>query len=351
MMNLILKLPTPSNINYMWNFGSLLGFCLISQILSGFFLSLYFKSDFMKSFDSVIHLMNDVNSGWMIRFIHSTGASFFFILAYFHIGKALMYSSYYYSKVWVSGLFIILFLMMEAFLGYVLPSGQMSYWGATVITNLVSVIPYMGPCLVEWLWGGFNVGEATLIRFFSFHFFLPFILIFFILTHIFFLHKKGSSNPLGLSLNLDKFYFSKFFLIKDLLTLIIWSSVLLVMSFKFPFVFMDPENFMTANPMVTPIHIQPEWYFLFAYSILRSIPSKMGGVILLVLSILIIIILPFLKMYKMKTFKFHPLKKMAFYFHIGTFMVLTWLGMQPVEHPFVMTGKIYSFFYFIYYLL
>nr|AKE07180.1 cytochrome b [Liposcelis nr. bostrychophila AZ] len=350
-MNLIFKLPTPSTINYMWNFGSLLGACLLGQILSGLFLSFYFKADLIQSFISVVHLMNNVNMGWGIRFTHSTGASFFFILIYFHIGKALFYKSFYFWKVWISGLIIFFLLMMEAFLGYVLPWGQMSFWGATVITNLISVIPYAGQNIVEWLWGGFNVNEPTLTRFFSFHFLLPFILIYFIFIHIFFLHKSGSSNPLGVSLNLDKFCFSKFFIIKDLLTLIMWGGVLVVTSIKMPFVFMDPENFMSANPMITPIHIQPEWYFLFAYSILRSIPSKMGGVVLLVLSIFIIIILPLLGKNNVKSLKFNLFFKMVFFFHIGSFIILTWLGMKPVEFPFTFMGKIYSIFYFIFYFI
>nr|ATU74589.1 cytochrome b [Liposcelis bostrychophila]ATU74602.1 cytochrome b [Liposcelis bostrychophila]UNO31816.1 cytochrome b [Liposcelis bostrychophila] len=349
-MKSLLNLPTPSTINYFWNLGSLLGLCLSVQILTGVFLTMFFKADLNQSFSSVVSIMNNINNGWVIRFIHSTGASMFFIICYAHIGKALFFSSFYFWKIWFSGLILVLFLMMEAFLGYVLPWGQMSFWGATVITNLISVIPYFGPLAVQWLWGGFNVGDPTLTRFLSFHFIIPFVMIAMSGVHLILLHETGSSNPLGLPLDIDKISFSKFFIIKDLVTLILILMGLILLGSMYPFMFMDPENFLKANPMVTPIHIQPEWYFLFAYAILRSVPNKLGGVLMLILSIIIILALPLLSKSKMKGLKFSFFKWML-YFHFGTFTILTWLGMQPVEDPYIYLGKIYSVLYFTFYFL
>lgn len=347
---MIFKLPTPSNINYFWNFGSLLGLCIIFQILTGFFLTLCYKADFSLSFPIVIHIINNINSGWIIRYLHSTGASFFFIFCYRHIGKALFYSSFYFWKVWFRGIIILLFLIIEAFLGYVLPWGQISFWGATVITNLISVIPYIGVLIVEWLWGGFNVSDPTLIRFFSLHFIFPFIIIFIILLHLLFLHENGSSNPLGRILNIDKIEFSKYFFIKDIITILIFLFFLIIFRIKFPFFFIDPENFILSNPIITPIHIQPEWYFLFAYSILRSIPNKLGGVVMLVISIIILFFLSFTNFNKLKTLKFR-IKKFLINVHIGTFLILTWLGTKPVEHPFTLMGKFYRILYFLFYFI
>nr|YP_009266381.1 cytochrome b [Liposcelis keleri]ANJ70939.1 cytochrome b [Liposcelis sculptilimacula] len=350
-MNSFLKLPTPSNINYMWNFGSLLGLCLFLQILTGFFLTMFYKADLNFSFFMVVHIMNNVSSGWLIRFLHASGASMFFIMCFIHLGKGMMNNSYYFWKVWFSGTILLIFLMMEAFLGYVLPWGQMSFWGATVITNLISVIPYFGPLIVEWLWGGFNVGEPTIMRFFSFHFLIPFLIVVMVMLHLMFLHESGSSNPLGVTLNIDKVSFKKFFVIKDLLTVIFFLLILVFISLKCPFFFMDPENFILANPMSTPIHIQPEWYFLFAYTILRSVPNKLGGVVLLLMSILILFILPILQKEKIKSMKFNYFKKNLFFFHIGTFILLTWLGMKSVELPFTLLSKVYSILYFMFYIL
>lgn len=286
-----------------------------------------------------------------MRYLHATGASFFFIFCYWHIGKALFYESYHFVKVWISGTLIVLILILSAFLGYVLPWGQISFWGATVITNLISVIPIIGQFLVEWVWGGFNVDEPTLNRFFSLHFIFPFVLLVLVLAHLFFLHEKGSSNPLGCNLQLDKIEFCSYFLIKDLITTILFIFFLLFFSLKLPIFFIDSENFLFANPMSTPIHIQPEWYFLFAYSILRSIPRKLGGVIILVLSILIILILPVLDKKKIKTKRFFLHKIFILHFHFGSFFILTWLGIIPVELPFTLLGKIYSVFYFAFYFI
>nr|YP_009104522.1 cytochrome b [Liposcelis entomophila]AHA47076.1 cytochrome b [Liposcelis entomophila] len=349
-MKKILFLPTPSSINYNWNFGSMLGLMLVSQILTGFFLSMFFYSSMSLAFESVVHIMNDVNHGWMIRFMHSTGASVFFILCYLHIGKAMFYNSFYLYKVWISGVLIFFILMATAFLGYVLPWGQMSLWGATVITNLISVIPFIGSLMVEWIWGGFNVSSPTLSRFYSFHFILPFTLLLIVFTHLLFLHETGSSNPLGLSLNLDKINFKNYFIIKDLLTIILLISFLLLLSLLSPFYFTDSENFIKANFMVTPLHIQPEWYFLFAYCVLRAIPNKLGGVIMLLLSILVIFTFSFFMNKKIKTFRFELSKIYLILFLWMIFFMLTWLGMKPVESPFTELSKYYTMVYFTIYL-
>lgn len=341
----------PSRINYLWNFGSLLGLCLTRQIVSGFFLTMYFCSNSEYAFNSLIQIMNNVNSGWIIRYRHSSRASIFFIFCFIHVGKGLIYDSFYFWKIWFTGLILIFILIAIAFLGYVLPWGQMSFWGATVITNLISVIPLVGPIVVEWLWGGFNVARPTLSRFFSFHFILPLLIVILVLTHLIVLHEKGSSNPLGMPLNLDKIRFKKYFFIKDIITLIVYFFFLLILNFRFPFIFRDPENFIKANPILTPIHIQPEWYFLFAYCILRAVPSKIGGVILLVLSILIIIWLSLSKSKKNKTLRF-KIKSEWFiiYFFFGTFFILTWIGILPVEAPFTKIRQVYSFLYFSFFI-
>lgn len=349
--NTLNNLPTPSTINYAWNFGSLLGLRLIIQILTGFFLSLHYSPDVVNAFDKVLKFRQEVNLGWLIRYIHSSGASIFFIFCYFHIGKALVYESFYFIKVWISGCLILLTLMGSAFLGYVLPWGQISFWGATVITNLISVIPYIGKEIVEWLWGGFNVGEATLNRFFSFHFILPFVVIIIVIIHIIFLHSTGSSNPLGIPLNIDKLVFFNYYVIKDAITIVIALLVLFFVSLQYPYTLIDHENFILANPMVTPPHIQPEWYFLFAYAILRSIPNKVGGVIFLLLSILIILTLPFLTVKNFKGRRFNTKRLTIFWFHVGTFIILTWLGRMPVEDPYVGIRKIYTLMYFVFYFL
>lgn len=343
----VLYLPTPSNLNYIWNFGSLLGLILVRQILTGFFLTLFYCSNINIAFDRVIHIINNVNRGWVIRFIHSTGATVFFIFCYIHIRKALFYNSFYLWKVWFSGFFLIIILIAVAFLGYVLPWGQMSIWGATVITNLISVIPYLGVIIVNWLWGGFNVDAPTLRRFFSFHFILPFFIIVLVMAHLFFLHELGSSNPLGISINIDKIRFKNYFVIKDFYTLILSILFLLILSFRFPFLFIDSENFIKANSMITPIHIQPEWYFLFAYAILRAIPNKLGGVIMLLISIISVFLIPLFHIKKIKGFRFETLyTKIVLFIFGGVFIMLTWLGIKPVEDPFIIIRKIYTVIYF-----
>nr|QBZ38197.1 cytochrome b [Stenocranus matsumurai] len=347
----LIDLPSPINISYWWNLGSILGLCLMIQIVSGVFLSMHYSSNVNFAFESIIHISRNVNFGWMLRMIHANGASLFFFIMFMHTGRGIYYGSFMKKKVWISGTLIMLILMATAFLGYVLPWGQMSFWGATVITNLMSAIPYMGQDLVTWVWGGFSVDNPTLTRFFSLHFILPFILIFMIVMHLIFLHESGSSNPLGLKNKVDKIPFHPFFSIKDIYGFILIMFIFSIILFKTPFLFNDPENFSPANPMVTPPHIQPEWYFLFAYAILRSIPNKLGGVVALVSSILIILTLPLLTKQKFKGSNMYLTKKILFWMFVCSFIMLTWIGAKPVEDPYIVTGQVLTIFYFLYFLM
>uniref|UniRef100_UPI0030FF2710 cytochrome b n=1 Tax=Amblyomma albolimbatum TaxID=1987572 RepID=UPI0030FF2710 len=347
MMNPFINLPSPSHISYMWNMGSLLSVCLMTQIISGIFLAMNFSSDITTAFNMISHIQRDVNNGWLIRSIHANGASLFFIFMYIHIARGIYYSSFFFFKVWLSGLMITFILMASAFLGYILPWGQMSFWGATVITNLISAIPYIGQTITFWIWGGFSVDNNTLIRFFSFHFMFPFILLFLTFIHIILIHEKGSSNPLGTSMNIDKIPFHPYFTIKDLLGVFLTFSLFSFFTFLFSYKMMDAENFIMANPMITPPHIQPEWYFLFAYAILRSIPSKLGGVIALIMSILIIISFSFSMKNKLLSFYFNIFKKFMFWMLINSFIFLTFLGAKPIEFPYDILSKWITFIYFM----
>nr|YP_004857873.1 cytochrome b [Protantigius superans]ADN43204.1 cytochrome b [Protantigius superans] len=347
----LIDLPSPSNISSWWNFGSLLALCLIIQIITGLFLTMYYSANINLAFFSVNYICRDVNYGWLIRTIHANGASFFFICIYLHIGRGIYYESFNLKHTWMIGVIILFVLMATAFMGYVLPWGQMSFWGATVITNLLSAIPYLGTMLVNWIWGGFAVDNATLTRFYTFHFLLPFILLMLSMIHLLFLHQTGSNNPLGINSNLDKIPFHPFFTFKDLIGFIILLMLLLLLTLTNPYLLGDPDNFIPANPMVTPIHIQPEWYFLFAYAILRSIPNKLGGVIALVFSILILIILPFTFNKKMQGIQFYPINQIMFWMLISTIILLTWIGARPVEDPYVITGQILTLIYFSYFLI
>nr|YP_006234062.1 cytochrome b [Archaeocroton sphenodonti]AET63102.1 cytochrome b [Archaeocroton sphenodonti] len=350
LLNPMINLPTPSNISYMWNFGSLLGMSLIIQILSGLFLSMNFSSDISTAFSMISHIQRDVNYGWLIRSIHSNGASIFFLFIYIHIARGIYYSSFFMKKVWFSGLLMILTLMSTAFLGYILPWGQMSFWGATVITNLISAIPYFGQTITYWLWGGFSVNNNTLIRFFSMHFILPFFLAFLIFIHILLIHEKGSSNPLGLYMNLDKISFHPYFSTKDILGALISLLFFFIIIFQYPYILMDAENFNMANPMVTPPHIQPEWYFLFAYAILRSIPSKLGGVMALIFSIIIVISLSFSMKNKLVSCYFNFSMKFMFWLFINSFLILTFLGAKPIEYPYELMSQMTTIIYFSFFI-
>nr|AIV00470.1 cytochrome b [Haematomyzus elephantis] len=345
------NLPSPSSLSYMWNFGSLLGLCLSVQLVTGLFLAMHYNPSVMNAFESVVKIMNDVNWGWEVRLLHANGASLFFVCLFTHIGRGLYYKSYSTNPLtWSVGVIILLMVMATAFLGYVLPWGQMSYWGATVITNLLSAIPYFGEDLVLWLWGGFSVGSPTLSRFFTMHFILPFIVLSLAITHIAALHIKGSSNPLGLSSDYDKVPFHPYYLVKDMVGFVLVSFFLLMVVFTLPHLFMDPDNFSAADPLKTPPHIQPEWYFLFAYAILRSIPSKLGGVVGLLASILILLVLPVMES-KFSSSRFEPISKVMFWFLVSTFVTLTWVGMMPVEHPFDLIGKVLSVLYFFVFII
>nr|YP_010026045.1 cytochrome b [Lophops carinata]QOQ36889.1 cytochrome b [Lophops carinata] len=344
--NFIIDLPSPSNISTWWNFGSILGLCLTMQIVSGIFIAMHYSPSVTLAFKSIVNITRDVNYGWLMRNMHANGASLFFIMIYLHTGRGLYYGSYKLKKTWFSGTLILLTLMATAFLGYVLPWGQMSFWGATVITNLISAVPYIGQDIVNWVWGGFAVDNPTLNRFFTFHFILPFFLSFLIILHLMFLHETGSSNPLGMKNKIDKIPFHPFFTFKDILGFIISMGLFSIFINYSPFMFTDPENFTPANPMVTPIHIQPEWYFLFAYAILRSIPNKLGGVVSLILSILILWTLPFSMKQKFQSTKMYPINKLAFWILINTFILLTWIGARPVEEPYIFVGQILTILYF-----
>nr|YP_010230559.1 cytochrome b [Euwallacea fornicatus]QSV10220.1 apocytochrome b [Euwallacea fornicatus] len=349
--NSLINLPTPTNISSMWNFGSLLGLCLMIQILTGLFLAMHYCPNIDLAFNSVAHICRDVNYGWLLRTLHANGASFFFICLYIHIGRGIYYSSYNFLETWMTGVTIFFLVMATAFMGYVLPWGQMSFWGATVITNLVSAIPYLGNSVVQWIWGGFAVDNATLTRFFTFHFILPFIVSAMVVIHLLFLHQTGSNNPIGCSSNIDKLPFHPYFTFKDLVGMLVLVSSLVILSLQAPYLLGDPDNFTPANPLVTPVHIQPEWYFLFAYAILRSIPNKLGGVIALVASIAILYTLPFINKKKFSSSQFYPLAKLLFWTLLGVVLLLTWIGARPVEEPYILTGQTLTIIYFIMYLL
>nr|YP_009236845.1 cytochrome b [Telchinia parrhasia]AMJ17302.1 cytochrome b [Telchinia parrhasia] len=347
----LIDLPSPSNISSWWNFGSLLAICLMTQILTGLFLTMYYSANTELAFFSVNYICRNVNYGWLIRTLHANGASFFFICIYLHIGRGMYYESFNLKLTWMIGVIILFLLMATAFMGYVLPWGQMSFWGATVITNLLSAIPYLGTMLVNWIWGGFAVDNATLTRFYTFHFLFPFIILMLTMIHLLFLHQTGSNNPLGINSNVDKIPFHPFFTFKDLIGFIILIFILCLLTLMDPYLLGDPDNFIPANPLVTPIHIQPEWYFLFAYAILRSIPNKLGGVIALVMSIAILIILPFTFNKKIQGIQFYPLNQILFWFLITSIILLTWIGARPVEMPYILTGQILTLIYFSYFIV
>nr|AAS79235.1 cytochrome b [Formica lugubris]AAS93046.1 cytochrome b [Formica pratensis]AAS79237.1 cytochrome b [Formica lugubris]AAS79239.1 cytochrome b [Formica lugubris]AAS79241.1 cytochrome b [Formica lugubris] len=345
----LMNLPSPVNISYLWNFGSLLGLFLMIQIISGFFLSMHYCPNTNFAFFSIIHIIQNVKLGWLIHNIHINGASMFFICMYLHISRGLYYNSYKLINTWLIGVSIYLLSMATAFLGYVLPWGQMSFWGATVITNLVSTIPYIGNLMVQWIWGGFSINNATLNRFYSIHFILPFIIMMMVMLHLFFLHTTGSSNPLGINSNLYKIPFHIYFSIKDMLGFMIFLFFFWLINIEYPYIFSDPDNFIPANPMVTPIHIQPEWYFLFAYAILRSIPNKLGGVIALLSSIIILYFLPLINV-KLNSFTFYPINQIMYWIFSNTFILLTWAGSQVIEYPFIIITQIMSYIYFMYFM-
>jgi ubiquinol-cytochrome c reductase cytochrome b subunit len=349
----IIDYPTPINLNYFWSFGLTAGLCLVIQIVTGIFLAMHYTPHIDMAFSSVEHIMRDVNNGWLIRYLHANGASMFFIVVYSHIFRGLYYGSYMYprGRLWASGVIIFLLMMATAFMGYVLPWGQMSFWGATVITNLFSAIPFVGGSIVEWLWGGFSVSNATLNRFFSLHYLVPFLIVGLVLLHLSLLHQNGSNNPLGLNSNPDTVSFYPYFYVKDL-----FSFLILVLFFAFfvifyPNVLGHADNYIPANPLVTPAHIVPEWYFLPFYAILRSIPDKLGGVVAMVAAILILLLLPIINTSKVRSSKFRPIFSIAYWFLVSDFLLLGWLGQKPVESPYIEVGMAATAFYFIFLLV
>nr|BCV68744.1 cytochrome b [Beringiana fukuharai] len=349
--NSLFDLPAPVNLSIWWNFGSLLGLCLVTQILTGLFLAMHYNSSVDLAFYSISHISRNVNYGWLMRTIHANGASFFFLCIYLHTGRGMYYGSYLAQETWNIGIILLLLTMATAFLGYVLPWGQMSFWGATVITNLLSAIPYIGKTLVYWLWGGFSVSNATLSRFFVLHFVLPFAIMALVLIHLLFLHETGSNNPLGISSNVNLIPFHVFYTMKDAVGFVVLLLLLTLICFFSPDLLTDPENYIPANPLSTPVHIQPEWYFLFAYAILRSIPNKLGGVVALLMSILILIFMPALHHNVMRSNSLYPLSQILFWLFLGIFLILTWIGKQPVEDPFIWIGQTFSMLYFSYFLM
>ena len=350
----VIDSPQPSNISYLWNFGSLLAVCLIIQIVTGVTLAMHYNPSILEAFNSVEHIMRDVNNGWLIRYLHSNTASAFFFLVYLHMGRGIYYGSYRAPRtlVWVIGTVIFLVMIITAFLGYVLPYGQMSLWGATVITNLMSAIPWIGQDIVEFIWGGFSVNNATLNRFFSLHFVLPFVLAALALMHLIALHDTaGSGNPLGVSGNYDRIPMAPYFLFKDLITIFLFMLVLSVFVFFMPNALGDSENYVMANPMQTPPAIVPEWYLLPFYAILRSIPNKLLGVIAMIAAILALLILPFVDLSKYRGMAFRPFSKTAYWIFIANFLILMQLGAKHVESPFIEFGQISTVLYFSYFVI
>jgi len=345
----IISYPTPVNLNYMWSFGSAAGICLVIQIITGIFLAMHYTPHVDLAFNSVEHIMRDVNNGWLIRYLHANGASMFFIVVYCHIFRGLYFGSFIYPRglLWASGVIIFLLMMATAFMGYVLPWGQMSFWGATVITNLFSAIPLAGGAVVEWLWGGFSVDNATLNRFFSLHYLMPFIIAGATLIHLSLLHTVGSNNPMGLNTNVDSVTFYPYFYVKDLLAFFVLIALFSFFVFFYPNALGHSDNYIPANPLVTPPHIVPEWYFLPFYAILRSIPDKLGGVLAMVGAILVLLVLPFSNTSDIRSTKFRPIFGCFYWFFAANFLILGWIGQKPVESPFIEIGMFCTFFYFL----
>lgn len=349
--NAFIDLPAPNNISIWWNYGSLLGLCLIIQVLTGLFLAIHYVPNVDIAFSSVAHISRDVNYGWIIRSIHANGASIFFLFIYLHTGRGIYYGSYTFTETWNLGVILFILTMATAFIGYVLPWGQIRFWGATVITNLFSAIPYIGKILVEWIWGGFAVDNATLNRFFAIHFILPFVIIAVAILHLLFLHQTGSNNPIGLECNRDRVPFHIYYSVKDALGYSIALSLFISLILFAPNLLTDPENFLLANPLVTPVHIKPEWYFLWVYAILRSIPNKLGGVIALFAALLILFLLPLIANNNKRGISFYPARQILFWLLVTSWAILTWIGGRPVEDPFIIIGQTFTIIYFLFYII
>lgn len=346
----VYNLPVPVNLRRMWNFGSLIIMCLVSQIITGLLIAVHYTPEVNLAFRSVVHIMRDVNGGWFVRNLHANGASAFFMLIYLHIGRGVYYHSFHIKKTWLVGCIIFTILIVTAFTGYVLPWGQMSFWGATVITNLFGAVPYVGRTLIEWVWGGHCVGDATLKRFFVLHFVSPFIIAALVALHLFFLHETGSRNPLGVDRRGDLVPFHNYYLLKDLVGIVLIGLALAVVCLNRPDLFLDPTNFIVANPIKTPVHIQPEWYFLFAYRILRRIPSKLGGVLALAASVVVLFLIPLYPKVLFSGIRINIFSQILFFEFVGNFILLTYIGMCPVESPYIIFGKLSSLLYFLFFM-
>jgi len=346
--NHIVDYPTPSNISYLWSFGSLAGFCLVLQIITGICLAMHFIAEINYAFLSLEHIMRDVKFGWLIRYLHANGASFFFIVVFLHIGRGIFYTSYIKPRelLWCSGLIIFILMMATAFLGYVLPWGQMSLWGATVITTLVSVIPFIGGPVVIWLWGGYSIGTATITKFYALHYLLPFLIVAVVGLHLALLHQNGSTNPLGIYSKTNKISFYPYFYVKDLFLFICLGVIWVIVVYFNPDIMLHSDNYIQANFLITPEHIIPEWYFLPFYAILRAVTDKLGGVIAMGLAILILFFAPFLARTKIRSFIFKPLYNLVCWFFVCNVIFLGWLGEQLIIYPYMQLGQLAAFLYF-----
>jgi ubiquinol-cytochrome c reductase cytochrome b subunit len=350
----LLDYPVPPNISYLWNFGVLAGFFLVVQIATGIFLAMFYVPSSDAAFNSVQYIMRDINYGWLLRYVHANGASFFFIVVYVHVFRGLYYNSYVTPRelLWSLGVVILIVMILTAFLGYVLPWGQMSFWAATVITSLASAIPIVGEYVVIWLWGGYSVDNATLNRFFSLHYLLPFVIALLALLHIVVLHEHGSSNPLNVPVNSsNKISFHPFFVVKDALGILVFSILFCYTLFFWPDHIIDPTNNIPANPLVTPTHIVPEWYFLPFYAMLRSIPNKLGGVITLLFALGILFLLPFIANPIFKASFFETFKIFLFWSFLVVCVLLGWIGFKPIENPYLMLGQTLTALYFFYFFM
>lgn len=345
--------PTPVSLSYAWSFGSLAGVSLVIQMISGIFLSMHYTANIDLAFSSIEYIMRAVPNGWLIRYIHANGASMFFMVVYAHICRGLYYGSYMEPResLWCSGVILLLLMMATAFTGYVLPWGQMSLWGATVITSMVTVIPVAGQFIAEWLWGGYVITNPTLVRFYSVHFTLPFVIAGMTFVHLALLHKVGSSSPIGSDTGVDDIPFYPYFVYKDLFAFAVYLFIFGIFVFYFPNLLNHPDNYVPANPMKTPPHVVPEWYFLPYYAILRSIPHKAGGIGAMFGSLLVLFIIPFTHNSEVRNTTFRPLFKIFFWIFVADFVVLTWIGQKPVKDTFIFAGQVATVYYFIFFLV
>ena len=348
--------PTPKNLNYWWTFGGILTFCLITQIITGIVLGMHYIAHADLAFASVEHIMRDVNYGWLIRYVHANGASMFFLAVYIHIFRALYYGSYKSPRemIWIIGMLIYFLMMATAFLGYVLPWGQMSFWGATVITNLFSAIPLVGESITNWLWGGYSVDNPTLTRFFSLHYLFPFLILGLVILHIWALHVPGNNNPIGIDLkkpSKDTVPFHPYIVIKDLFALLIFLLVFAFFVFYSPNILGHSDNYIEANPLVTPAHIVPEWYLLPFYAILRSVPDKLLGVIAMFAAIFVLVILPWLDTSKVRSALFRPIYKQFYWFLVADVLILGYMGAMPAEGTYLLIARVATAYYFIHFLV